>query len=173
MKAVLLSIRPMWCELIASGKKTIEVRKTRPKLQTPFKCYIYQGKTGYVSKSKENDIFVPATYGKVIGEFVCDKIYQYATGGVKGERGVDISAEDMASMSCLTCRQLEEYEYSSVPDEGYGLIGIYGWHISDLVIYGNPKEPSEFECLQKTRFGYAPYKITRPPQSWCYVEVSE
>lgn len=73
-------------------------------------------------------------------------------------------------MSCLTCRQLEEYEYSSVPDEGYGLIGIYGWHISDLVIYDKPKELSEFEGLQKTRFGYAPYKITRPPQSWCYVE---
>ena len=40
-KAVMLSIRPKWCEKIASGKKTIEVRKTRPKLETPFKCYIY------------------------------------------------------------------------------------------------------------------------------------
>ena len=40
-KAVLISIRPKWCEKIASGEKTIEVRKTRPKLQTPFKCYIY------------------------------------------------------------------------------------------------------------------------------------
>ena len=40
-KAVLISIRPKWCELIASGKKTIEIRKTRPKIETPFKCYIY------------------------------------------------------------------------------------------------------------------------------------
>lgn len=40
-KAVMLSIRPKWCEKIASGKKTVEVRKTRPKLDTPFKCYIY------------------------------------------------------------------------------------------------------------------------------------
>ena len=40
-KAVLISIRPTWCELIANGEKTIEVRKTRPKLDTPFKCYIY------------------------------------------------------------------------------------------------------------------------------------
>lgn len=39
--AVLLSVRPKWCELIASGKKTVEVRKTRPKIETPFKCYIY------------------------------------------------------------------------------------------------------------------------------------
>ena len=41
MKAIMLSIRPQWCEMIASGKKTIEVRKTRPKLDTPLKCYIY------------------------------------------------------------------------------------------------------------------------------------
>ena len=41
MKSVLISISPKWCELIASGKKTIEVRKTRPKISMPFKCYIY------------------------------------------------------------------------------------------------------------------------------------
>ena len=40
-KAVLISIRPKWCELIANGTKTVEVRKSRPKIATPFKCYIY------------------------------------------------------------------------------------------------------------------------------------
>lgn len=35
MKAVLISIRPKWCEKIASGEKTVEVRKTKPKLETP------------------------------------------------------------------------------------------------------------------------------------------
>ena len=40
-KAVMLSIHPKWCEKIASGEKTIEVRKTRPKLETPFTAYIY------------------------------------------------------------------------------------------------------------------------------------
>lgn len=40
-KAVLISIRPKWCEKIISGEKTIDVRKTRPKMNTPFKCYIY------------------------------------------------------------------------------------------------------------------------------------
>lgn len=42
MKAILQSIKPQYCELIAAGKKTIEVRKTKPKLETPFKVYIYQ-----------------------------------------------------------------------------------------------------------------------------------
>lgn len=41
MKSVLISIRPEWCGKIASGEKTVEVRKTRPKLDMPFKCYIY------------------------------------------------------------------------------------------------------------------------------------
>lgn len=42
MKSVLIAIRPKWCEKIASGKKTIEVRKSRPKIEMPFKCYIYR-----------------------------------------------------------------------------------------------------------------------------------
>lgn len=41
MKSVLISIRPEWCAKIASGEKTVEVRKTRPKMNPPFKCYIY------------------------------------------------------------------------------------------------------------------------------------
>ena len=47
VKSVLISIRPEWCKMIAEGKKTIEVRKTRPKLECPFQCYIYctSGKT--------------------------------------------------------------------------------------------------------------------------------
>lgn len=43
-KAVMISIRPKWCGKICSGEKTIEVRKTSPKLETPFKCYIYRTK---------------------------------------------------------------------------------------------------------------------------------
>jgi len=30
MKAILMSIQPKWCKLIAHGNKTIEVRKTKP-----------------------------------------------------------------------------------------------------------------------------------------------
>lgn len=52
MKAILLSIRPEWCDLIIRGKKTIEARRTRPKLETPFKCYVYctksKSKTGWL-----------------------------------------------------------------------------------------------------------------------------
>lgn len=40
-KAVLISIHPEWVEKIAGGQKTVEVRRTRPKLEPHFKCYIY------------------------------------------------------------------------------------------------------------------------------------
>lgn len=71
MKSVLISIQPKWCELIANGKKTIEIRKTMPKIETPFKCYIYCTKKFY----KKGDGYFQGKYcGKVIGEFVCDKI---------------------------------------------------------------------------------------------------
>ena len=67
MKAILLSIRPEWCDLIIRGQKTIEVRKTRPKLETPFKVYIYcTGHDGWVMKSPKAG--VQKMDSRVIGE---------------------------------------------------------------------------------------------------------
>ena len=40
-KAVLFSVNPRYAGLILSGKKTVEVRKTIPLLEPPFKGYIY------------------------------------------------------------------------------------------------------------------------------------
>lgn len=181
MKSVMLSIKPKYCELIASGRKTIEVRKTRPKIETPFKCYIYQSKTVYVSKNKANEFLKPIQdkrFGKVIAEFVCDKIYQYTTCDVKN--GVDISDEDMTRLSCLTKDEIRNYELSP------GRFGVFGWHISDLVIYDEPKELSDFitrGALNYNDWHYglynglttyedylAHFRLKRPPQSWCYVE---
>lgn len=53
MKSCLLSIQPKWCELIASGEKTIEVRKTAPKLETPS-CYIQYMKSRIDELDNEN-----------------------------------------------------------------------------------------------------------------------
>lgn len=59
MKSVLISIKPKWCELIANGKKTLEVRKTRPKLEVPFKCYIYctlKGSNDFFKHTLNSDV---------------------------------------------------------------------------------------------------------------------
>lgn len=168
-KAVLISIQPKWCELIASGKKTIEVRKSRPKIDTPFKVYIY------CTKAPKGWFFMNSPDvrrdGKVIGEFACDKIERFS---VTTDDNSTISEKDMVNKSCMTIHELAKYELDAIPKEfTIYKIGVYGWHISDLKIYDKPKELSEFEGLRKTKFGYEPIEITRPPQSWQYVEERE
>lgn len=83
--AILMSIQPKWCGLIASGKKTLEVRKTKPKkLVPPFRCYIYE------SGSRK----------QVIGEFVCDEITTFPD---------DCPPSWVVKNSCATVTELMEY----------------------------------------------------------------
>lgn len=190
-KAVMLSIRPKWVEKIVNGEKTIEVRKTRPKLQTPFKCYIYCTLPKY-----PHEDFIATNYpmpqfyggGKVVGEFTCDRIYEICKRGIPenfdycylslNEWGNDdIETKIKAiSASCVSKEELNAY--------GAKAPLLYGWHISDLLIYDQPRELSEFrratdpcdschaeytwECKDCKKLGG---DIKRPPQSWCYVEA--
>ena len=164
--------KPKWCELIASGKKTVEVRKTAPK-DTPFKVYMYCTKDGYMYRCRidENRLAIPEVWnGKVVGEFVCDKVYKIVPDGEYYSNGYDID-DDMLSETCLGRGYLT----------GYGLgYTLYGWHITDLKIYDKPKELGEFRSIKCTNKNgsCSDCKIkpdcikylTRPPQSWQYVE---
>lgn len=145
MKSIMLSIQPKWCELIASGKKTIEVRKTRPKLETPFKCYIYCTKSKEIMFNvflNEPEKEVEYLSDKVIGEFVCDRISQIEYQekyliGVTSPTALRFFS-DKIKATCLTLEELNAY--------GKGK-PLYGWHISDLKIYDKPKELGEF-CVR-------------------------
>ena len=53
---------------------------------------------------------------------------------------------------------------------GRGDSPMYGWHISDLRVYDHPRDLWEFTGLRETKFGAEQVQITRPPQSWRYVE---
>jgi len=145
-KAVLISIRPKWCEKIINGDKTIEVRKTRPKMSTPFKCYIYCTQSGVA-------LGAWGKHGKVIGEFLCDEIIKI--------NGAGRIPSDAARPTCLEPAELHQY---------LGAATGFGWHISDLRIYDHPRDLWEFTGLRQTKYGLAPGPITRPPQSWRYVE---
>lgn len=193
MKSVLISIQPKWCELIASGKKTIEVRKTAPKLQTPFKCYIYKTKKCILRDiahkgdsiwgcdkiaDKTEIVSCPdLDGGKVIGEFVCDSIDIIA---VYNEQlyAVEHFQINILQQSCLTIEEVKAY--LGAKNRGTA------WHISDLKIYDKPRELGEFKSVKVIR-GYHKENetgierllhskrvqvnyLTRPPQSWCYVE---
>lgn len=155
MKAVLISIRPKWCAKIASGEKTIEVRKTRPKQNPPLKVYIYCTLPRYPHEDFiETDYPKPQFYGggSVVGEFVCDQIIEDHTFG---------HDEKFYSAACMSACDAAAYAMQSP---------MYGWHISNLKIYDKPRELREFTGLRQTKFGAEPVPITRAPQSWCYVE---
>lgn len=183
MKSVMISIKPRWCELIASGRKTIEVRKTRPKLETPFKCYIYctkdkgisfwTGKRYAYADDRSHNLFDVCGNGKVIGEFVCDYILGITP---------DTYGHDALNASCLTTNDLFGYANGKT---------LYGWHISDLVIYDEPREFENFwkagkcpyvtengctyrsHCSRAGQTNRCGEPLARPPQSWRYVEEEE
>ena len=183
-KSVLIRINPKWCEMIANGKKTVEVRKTKPKLDTPFKVYIYCTKDEPLYRSGDKFCCNNGEFGnsKVIGEFVCYKIDRMA---YCGTRNNDIRLR-LADEN-LSCKELDsEYlnkcqlSYSEIEKYSNGC-DVYGWHISNLVIYDKPRELSEFSSgssrleFSNSEDGF-PLKwsgMKRPPQSWCYVEEVE
>lgn len=186
MKSVLISICPQWCEKIASGEKTIEVRKTAPK-EVPFKAYIYC--TRIIDKKHcrdEFDIGIWKGNEHIIGEFICDKVYNLvnAFGGIvfADENLNQLDPQLFRDMSCLTDEQTADY---------LGDKDGYGWHISDLKIYDKPKKLSEFYTIPKsgsdccfgclwnaTPLDEMPCRtckrerkyLYRPPQSYMYVE---
>lgn len=189
MKSVLISTRPKLVEKIChkigedeTGKaiyeKRIEVRKTAPK-EVPFKCYIYETQGQYVKFTHGAHTKYGYGRGKVIGEFICDKVYSIKN------RGSSFSVADeeqsvtneIARQSCLYYDDMVSY---------FGNKDGFGWHISDLKIYDKPKELSEFytkkKCNSCKKSGYestacmydedckVPMSITRAPQSWQYIE---
>lgn len=208
-KAVLISIQPKWCELILRGKKTLEVRKSRPKIETPFKCYIYQtkGKERLLDILKDGDenygeiyhgkpVFIKTRensgykglFGrqqKVIGEFICDEIERVEIPYPAYQNELD---KRYIEQSCVDYYALHRY---------FGHDDGYFWHISNFKIYDRPKELSELRAICRhyddglcggcEYYDYAnneSYRyeecavdglkpITRPPQSWCYVEERE
>lgn len=182
-KAVLISIQPKWCQKIASGEKTIEVRKNRPELRPPFKCYIYctYGK-GLIERYdpvypnllldqtvSRNKMWGNCCNGKVIGEFICDEVYAVLA-HPSVFAGHPVFYKKAIEAACLTEREVEEYSRGK---------DLCGWHISNLVIYDKPKRLGEFirhdESYDIGSDGTLVYieklaPITRPPQNWCYVK---
>ena len=178
MKSVLIAIRPQWAEKIAKGIKTIEVRKTAPK-EVPFKAYIYCSygdmKTNYYLGGR----------GKVVGEFVCDKVIcSQAYFDSQGKNHLTNVFPDDIKKTCLDEYDLWDYIAGKAVKANQMYDG-YLWHISDLKIYDKPRELSEFSrpcsysglCFSCKRTSFKKdgnllcnTKITRPPQSWMYVE---
>lgn len=196
MKAVMISIQPQWVKKILRGEKTIEIRKTVPKLQPPFKCYIYctlgrehlaySDYCGFDTETHERDF---VANGKVVAEFICDRIFPirvFNNGAIRYWNFYELEN------SCVPYNRVATYIGAN--RSGYGL------HISELKIYDKAKELDQFwkhsddgerPCEKGKDCEYAYYdysenckacgidfggdecpymKLSRPPQSWCYVE---
>lgn len=157
--SVMMSIKPKYCELIASGNKTIEVRKTKPKIEIPFRAFIYCTK----KYDKHGDGYFQGKYcGKVIGEFACDNINEiHVLTDLIWEHDINDFSErtlNILNKSCLSCNEIINYSECSFDNYNPKKEYLYGWHISDLKIYDKPKELSEFMIVDKSKLKECPYR---------------
>lgn len=150
-KAVLISIRPEWCQKIMAGRKTIEVRKTRPKMNPPFKCYIYK-----------------CGNGKVVGEFLCDQIIEDRTYGHNEEfyRAACMSAYDAAAYAMQSPMYGWHISNLKIYDTPKELIEFHTWKKCKSC---NKSGYESTACIYDENC-IIPAAITKAPQSWCYVE---
>lgn len=199
MKSLLIAIKPKWCAKIMNGEKTIEVRKNKA-LATAIQklidengyaeIYVYCSKekeqltSGYSSVIKGTKYFIynddeAIDYrGKVVFKFRCYKVeeidYTYL-----------VNARSYFIQSCLTANHfskkccLEQWELDNYLNGKKG----YAIHISDLEIFDEPKEISEFRHYKRfdcynadfdyTTIEYRQIRLTKAPQNFCYIESEE
>ncbi len=192
MRTIIQSIHPehVW-NMRHAGRnlplKRIEVRKTAPK-ETPFKVLIYETKQkekrfkSFTVDGVETSVVVRrGGCGKIVGEYICRRVET-----VRADNAIAVYYNNKPETR-LTDEQLRLY------GGGKALKFLY---MEDVIFYDKPKELGEFrrECKQygaenplcdDCRYydccngvdydesdcvvdGLIP--ITRPPQSWCYVE---
>lgn len=179
MKAILMSIKHKWCEMIFRGEKTVEVRKNKPNEELPIKVYVYES------------IGQGEGAGAVVGEFVCDEVDEYTFSNYEARyriKDVDLTR------TCLNHPELIGYGGGDT---------LYGWHITKPKLYDRPKMLVAFskygyqriDCVENgcgnEQCRYCDpaeviaglYKppicrkdncvVTRSPRSWMYVEEIE
>ncbi len=172
MKSVLISIQPYWVFLIIANKmgwtidkeKTVEVRKNYPKDENwdkVVKIYCGKDKKSFNRIPKEYQPLMERFLGKIIGEFVCDRVI--------GGFWVYPFSEHLKIKSCLSYDEANAYANGKI---------MYHWYISDLKLYDEPlplyflRKP--IDCHRgndrEACIGCWDCEIKRPPQSWCYVE---
>ena len=155
--SIVLSVKPIHCRNILSGKKTIELRKRKPAVDPPFRVYMYM--TGY----------------GVVAEYICDEVYEYEAEFYDNDiyyqdiRQVNYIDDDISytivatneaenpndyefcQRTCLSFDEIKEYV-------GVELKRFFGWNISKLQLYTAPKRLSDFG-------------IGRAPQSYQYIKT--
>ena len=158
MKSILMSIQARNNRNIEAGIKRSELRKRIPKCNYPIKVYTYE--SGFDGRHK------------VVNEWICRTSTEWRI-------CMGVPAH-LPKRACVSVGEIREYS-------GKKYDNITEMEISDLKIYEKPKELGEFKkagFMTEEEWLYALYPnthchyeawakkfdITRPPQSWCYVE---
>lgn len=191
MRDVLISLKPYYYYLIGEGIKKVEVRKSYPKADDWSRNSWF-----YMSRDEKSFAKIPTElqekyrnhFGKVGMQFVCDRVIGTCPWRLKGETGLCAKRTEeetnFPNNACLTLEEIEKYAGSRGR-------GIYGWHISNLVVYDKPRELGEFKhecngicidtkkkikCERITVDGFSCNglkPITRPPMSWQFCVSTE
>ena len=178
MKAILISIQPKWCEIIVHDSyiradaygavKKLEIRKTKPNVKLPIEVYIY--------------CCEPHSNGKVFAKFTLNEILDIDYSTIKNDY-------DYVPLTGLYKKDIVKYANGNP---------LFGWKIDNLIIFDKPKELKEFKTLpcekperacQNCKFLVVTDNwmngremdcyvedgkyITRPPQSWQYVQNND
>lgn len=176
---ILASLKPYYYYLIGERKKTIEVRKTALKnLPQDIAFYMSKDEKSFAKIPKEFQEKYREHFGKVGIRAVVDNMDVYAYDCCDG---VDID-DDMLLETMI------DREYINIYAKGKPL---YGWHLDNVAIYDKPKELSELRPICKFEgkdlicnlcpnreyngglFFECRRKVTRPPQSYMFVEEVE
>ena len=190
-----MSIKHKWCELIFSGEKIVEVRKIAPKLKPPFKVYVYctkarhkpndwlyhlpNDRTLYFGANARDVSFVRVEgdfrNGMVIGEFVGYEKEYFTVGSLR--------CDEIEELACLSYQEMIEYFYKPEELDGKTVKAGTALHITEPKRYDTPKELEAFWTVRCTnKIGECETcevkpacisNVTRPPQSWMYVEEIE
>ena len=144
MKAVMKAISPKRCELIANGKATVELSKVKPNIEVPFRCYIYctmrkAKRPGEILEIRTPYAKIHRGNGMVIGEFVCDNVSViFDTNGNPKNYMTDI-------LPIVLKKTASSYDwFGAYVGNRADKNSIYGWNITDIKIYEEPKSLFEF-----------------------------
>lgn len=171
---ILLPIKPYYAYLIMKGEKTVEVRKfhiTDSRWSGKMKVYVSKDKKSFRRIPEKYRTEFEKNIGKVAFKFVSESIAKYECSSEHFRCLADNSG------ACLTYDEIMNYCNGK---------DLYGYNITDLKIYDEPKELGEFyRCSDGKCQSYnckSKYcgiviecgnleQLTRPPQN--YIKIKE
>ena len=183
MDAIMIALSPEECKSLTKNELTVKLLKRYPKLQFPFKCYVYMKMNGvpeyiYDKELKKHNIYLlhpNLANGRVIGEFTCDKMYTFEYCEDSASYDMRVVNETGSFTTLLTAMTQD-----SICKYGKGST-LFGLHVSNFILYKKMLFPTNFtkpctgckkkgtnKCTEEDSYCRA-VVLQKGPTSWCYV----